>query len=1236
MQRKDRDKLLSLFTSPEFAGPSSPWCAFRIRIVAKIFSFLLFAACCLSASAQRTIQVPADYTKIQDAIGAAVDGDTVLIAPGTYYENLDFSGKAITVTSSAGPSTTIINGSFKAPVVSFQSQETRASILSNLTLEYGGTTLDYKGDPSTTGGVYVGPQASPTILNNVLTTNSCAGVYSNSGNPLIDGNEITKTLFNAAFLCLPPGGPAISLNGGSYATPFKDLTPVVIGNTIEENNAPEAVSATGIYIFGSTSAIIENNIIRNNLSGGIGTAFSMNDPSSGGGGSANTAGVLLFLQNLVYGNKATKGDGGLRLFFNSAGDTPALSLIANNTISNNTGFLSASSATLPSSTQVDLQQALSPVSLVNNIILGSGSMPAVNCVSTKGFDNPTPPVLDTNDIFNGTGAALGGSCDGLGDLSFNPRFTDASTGDFHLLPVSAAIDAGKNSVLYLQTKDIEGNTRPVDATGQGYPIVDLGAYEAQGTVDANPTTITLTPSSISVNAGTTIDLVAQLNSANGVPTGTVAFLEDEKPLGSAMIAGDGSASVTTPLLTPGVHLFTASYAGEGQFTPAIPVKVYVFVGKYTPTINLTSDINPSTFGQTVTFTITVRTPDHALLTPIVLDDVTGTQITLDEPTPDANGNAVSKISNLSVGIHHLVAIFPGDESHVSVEAAYTQEVKPGLTSSLAFNCTPNPAGSDQSINLAAMVTGSSGTPAGTVNVTFNGNAYATLVLNGTGSASGIFPPLPIGTDTLVATYATTNGYALSSSACLIDVHLATSITHLSANPSPSPLGKPVTLTAAITGSDGTTSLTGGSVAFSSSLGGPLGSFSVNAAGTAQTTLSNLPAGQQQMTATFSGIGSHGPSSATIPLDITLGDDSLSLSATPLRTTSYQPVTLKAQFQTDPVSSRVAGNTILFTANGNSLGPAVTDANGNASVVTSALTTGTYSLGASFAGTSSYAASNAALVSETIDPAPTALTLTANSATAFHSQPVTLTATVTAPGTTAVPTGTITITDTSTSAVLASQSVSAQGTVSAPISSLAIGSHTLAATYTPLNQIFAPSSTSTPATVTIEPQDFTVAAAETSITIKTEYHADLDLMVTSLGGLSDTIALSCANLPAYVTCRFAPSAATLKLDAPTPVTLTLDTDALQDFRSDSSTPGNRPFGLAVPIAFCSLLFFFLPRIRNRLRLLGLIAMFALLSSTGCSGHLPAHTAPGTYHVTVNGYSPVLNQSRSFDLTVVVTE
>src|SRR5258708_40210806 len=80
-----------------------------------------------------TINVAAGQS-IQAAINAASTGDTVLVAPGTYYENIDFKGKAITVISSGGAAQTIIDGGAKTSTVIFKTSELRNSILSGFTV----------------------------------------------------------------------------------------------------------------------------------------------------------------------------------------------------------------------------------------------------------------------------------------------------------------------------------------------------------------------------------------------------------------------------------------------------------------------------------------------------------------------------------------------------------------------------------------------------------------------------------------------------------------------------------------------------------------------------------------------------------------------------------------------------------------------------------------------------------------------------------------------------------------------------------------------------------------------------------------------------------------------------------------------------------------------------------------------------------------------------------------------
>lgn len=71
-----------------------------------LFIFITGATAGFSA----TIHVPLDYPTIQQAINASLDGDTVLVQPGTYVECIVFEGKAIIVTSEQGPDVTIIDG----------------------------------------------------------------------------------------------------------------------------------------------------------------------------------------------------------------------------------------------------------------------------------------------------------------------------------------------------------------------------------------------------------------------------------------------------------------------------------------------------------------------------------------------------------------------------------------------------------------------------------------------------------------------------------------------------------------------------------------------------------------------------------------------------------------------------------------------------------------------------------------------------------------------------------------------------------------------------------------------------------------------------------------------------------------------------------------------------------------------------------------------------------------------
>ena len=122
-----------------------------------------------------TLEVPSKaYPTIQSAIAAATAGDLVLVAPGTYEEDILFFGQPITVRSSDGASVTTIKGLGTRSVVRFMAEEPPDTVLAGFTITGGiGTWIvdPVFGDVRAGGGIYV-ENASPTIRNCILTNNS--------------------------------------------------------------------------------------------------------------------------------------------------------------------------------------------------------------------------------------------------------------------------------------------------------------------------------------------------------------------------------------------------------------------------------------------------------------------------------------------------------------------------------------------------------------------------------------------------------------------------------------------------------------------------------------------------------------------------------------------------------------------------------------------------------------------------------------------------------------------------------------------------------------------------------------------------------------------------------------------------------------------------------------------------------------------------------------------------------
>jgi len=416
---------------------------------------LLLGLATLPVAAATTIHVPADKPTIQAAIDGAANGDAVLVSDGTYMENIDFKGKAITVKSVNGPTATIIDGGGLDIVVKFVTQETSGSVLDGFTIR--------NGRPSTTnthdgGGIAIA-SSSPTIQNNIITANfGCTGVGIgvSFGSPLIQGNTITN---NQQSGCTGgTGGGGILIGGASQ--------PQIIGNTISNNFTGS--DGGGISLFAAGIPIIRGNTIIGNTSGGQGGGISMGNQSD-----------AVVTDNVIKGNTALQG-GGIATLVPSGANGPTL---VNNTFSANSALQGGSElyfSGFPNQTQI-----------VNNIFVGAASQIAVDCDTTYSTQSP---IFHFNDVFNPSGTSFAGSCSSSsgnnGNISTDPLFVNSAS-DFHLQSTSSAIDAGSNSAPDLPSQDIASNDRVLDGKGLCTATVDMGAYEF-----ARASSLTLNPTSL--------------------------------------------------------------------------------------------------------------------------------------------------------------------------------------------------------------------------------------------------------------------------------------------------------------------------------------------------------------------------------------------------------------------------------------------------------------------------------------------------------------------------------------------------------------------------------------------------------------------------------------------------------------------------------------------------------------------------------------------------------------------
>ena len=453
-----------------------------------VLSFSLVTA--VPAAAATTWSVDAggggDFTTIQAAIDAASADDTINVAPGTYVENIDFKGKAVTVKSTSGPGVTIIDGGNSGTVVTFNTGEGPSSVIEGFTITNGNATNSDWGGSA--GGGILCDGASPIIRNNIITNNYAenthsggdwegggtagGGIACNHGAcPAIEGNTITENHgYNHQSWGASGGGISVAHHS----------KPVIRNNIITYNLGDDDATAGGVLCIYDGSAMIEGNTITNNEATSLRSKWS----GAGGGITCYKNSHPYITNNLIAYNTAVETAGGQAAggIFDRWDSYPT---IESNTIAFNDVEGGSKKAG-------GIWDSWWRISVHNSIVWGNtggadieiggqiaepwrpfppGYVPGVTyCDFASGYYRIHHiPVPITNGMDSYT----------IGNINANPLFDDFHlTWDNYPIPDSTkspCIDAGTN--VSAPATDLEGRERPWDGDGDGVAVTDMGCYE---------------------------------------------------------------------------------------------------------------------------------------------------------------------------------------------------------------------------------------------------------------------------------------------------------------------------------------------------------------------------------------------------------------------------------------------------------------------------------------------------------------------------------------------------------------------------------------------------------------------------------------------------------------------------------------------------------------------------------------------------------------------------------------
>jgi hypothetical protein len=825
-----------------------------------------------SASIQQTVNKPATTTGLSSSSNPSIVGG-----------NVSFS---VTVTPSTATGTIqFLDG---AAVLSTVTLSGGTASFSSATLAQGthSITAVYSGDAANAG-------STSAIVSQVVNAKTVTSTtVTSSANPSIVGTNVT---LNATVTPSTATGTVQFLDGAAVlatvtltngAASYSTSTLVLGAHSITVVYSGDANNA------GSTSAVFSQTV---NLTATTTTLTSTVNPSAVG-------------NPVMFAATVSSGTGSVQ-FFDGATSLGTANIVSGtaqlvvNTLTRGTHSITAvygGDANNASSTSTVYTQT---VKLNPNLSLSS---------------NPDPSV---------TGQTV----------TITARVVAAATGTIQFMDGSTVLGtatlSGGSAAFSTSSLALGAHTLTVNYSGDSNYLGEPSSGITQ-TVNAKTATVTtLTSNANPAFVGASVTLTATVNP--GAATGTVQFLDGATVLGSSALAS-GAASFTSSTFAAGTHSITAVYSGDtanaGSTSAAL---IQTVNAKAVTATTLTSSLNPSTYGASVTF--------RAAVTPAT---ATGSVQFLDGTTVLATSTVIAGSASLTsqalaVGTHPITAVYSGDVGDTGSTSSALSQVVNKVTSSTTIASSLNPSAYGQAVQFTATVTPSTAT--GTV--TFSGIGSATL---SGGVASITTSSLAVGTTTVTAQF---NGDAndnASTSAGLAQVVKTATTTSLTSSPNASSYGHTVTLTATVTPSSATGSVQfydGTTMLGTGTLNGGRATYSANA----------LAVGSHSLTAVYLGGNDAGSTSAVDVQTVNKVNTSTKLTESASSGSAGQSVTFTAT-----ITPGTATGTVQFLSGGTVLAT-VPVSSGVAVFSTSSLPSGTNYIQAAYSGDANAKSSNSSTV-----------------------------------------------------------------------------------------------------------------------------------------------------------------------------------------------------------------------------------------------------------------------------------